>query len=163
MWALPEDCLECPPSLVSYPFFTGKMAGTKEPHTTVTEPPTALAVHQPPGLWDRFQNFANTFWIYEIGAAIISLATSGSIVYILDLYDGNDVGYWGNAWSLSSSISLLATVSQMSMAFMLTSCISQLKWTWYMQNRKLRDLDKFDQGSRGPLGAVKLLFSKPFK
>lgn len=34
--------------------------------------------------------------------------------------------------------------------------MSQLKWSWFSKPRKLRDLQRFDEGSRGPWGSLKL-------
>ena len=36
--------------------------------------------------------------------------------------------------------------------------ISQLKWLWFREPRMLQDIQVFDDASRGPTGAVKLMF-----
>lgn len=39
------------------------------------------------------------------------------------------------------------------------SGIGQLKWNWFGQTRPLRDIEKFDEATRGPVGAFKLLWT----
>jgi len=36
--------------------------------------------------------------------------------------------------------------------------ISQLKWLWFREPRLLRDMQVFDDASRGPIGAARLIF-----
>lgn len=136
------------------------MEHSKEPYDTTTEPQSPPPVYETPSSWDRFQDFMNTFWVYEILASIISLAMLATIYGILKLYNSTGVDF---SWSLNSLIGLVATICQVALAIPLASGISQLKWLWYKENQKLTDLDKFDQSSRGPMGSLGLLFSRPFK
>jgi hypothetical protein len=134
----------------------------KKIYTTTTEP-LSPPVYETPSFGARLQDFMNTFWVYEILANIISLTMLVAIFGVLHHYNSWDVDLWSHSWALSSLVGFLATISQITMAVPLASGISQLKWTWYRESRKLTDLDKFDQSSRGPFGSVKLLFSRPFK
>jgi Protein of unknown function (DUF3176) len=136
---------------------------SKEPYTTTTQPPSPPPVYETLSFGTRLQEFMNTFWVYEILSSIISLTALGAIFAVLYHYNSWDVDSWSHSWALNSLVVFLATISQITMAFPLASSISQLKWTWYRESRKLADLNKFDQGSRGPFGSVKLLFSRPFK
>ena len=136
---------------------------SKKPYTTTTQPLSPPPVYKTPSSGARLQEFMNTFWVYEILASIISLTMLAAIFGVLHHYNSWDVDLWGHSWALSSLVGFLATISQITMAVPLASGISQLKWTWYKESRKLTDLDKFDQSSRGPFGSVKLLFSRPFK
>ena len=136
---------------------------SKELYTITTQPLSPLPVYETPSFGARLQEFMNTFWVYEILASIVSLTALAAIFGVLHHYNSSDVDLWSHTWALSSLVGFLATISQITMAVPLGSGISQLKWTWYRNSQKLTDLDKFDQGSRGPLGSVKLLFSRPFK
>ena len=62
---------------------------------------------------------------------------------------------------INSVISFLSTISKLSIVAAASAAISQCKWLWYRhaEPRRLQDLQLFDDGSRGPLGAVQLLFS----
>lgn len=142
------------------------MEQLKEKYESPTEPQDSAPEYespQTPNKWARFHKFVNTFWVYEIVASIASLAIIGVIVVVLNHYNSTDVNTWSHSWALNSLVGLLATVSQVAMAFPLTSCISQLKWLWYKDSRKLTDLDTFEQSSRGPFGSLGLLFSRPVK
>jgi Protein of unknown function (DUF3176) len=136
---------------------------SKKPYTTTTQPPSPPPVYETPSFGARLHEFMNTFWVYEILSSIISLTILAAIFGVLHHYNSWEVDLWNHSWALSSLVGFLATISQIAMAFPLASGISQLKWTWYRESRKLTDLDKFDQSSRGPFGSVKLLFSRPFK
>lgn len=61
---------------------------------------------------------------------------------------------------LNTIISLLATTSKSLIALAVASALGQLKWHWFHRNRgnysRLYDLQVFDDGSRGPLGAARL-------
>jgi len=191
------------------------MEHSKEAYvTTIKQPESPPPVYHKPSLWDRFLDFLNTFWIVEIFACLVSLTMLAAVLVVLKHYNNGLVDLWEHSWSLNSLVGFLATISEITMAVPLASCISQLKWTWwvmvssrtitlfrtsmllfgntktiefvkelqlnhthslslltvltpllfrYKQSQKLTDLDKFDQGSRGALGSVGLLLSRPFK
>lgn len=101
--------------------------------------------------------------VYEATAGIISIAMLASIVGILRRYNSTDINSWSGSWSLGSVVGLLATICEITMGYLLTAAISQWKWVWYKDSQKLTDLDIFDDSSRGALGSVKLLFSRPLK
>jgi len=50
-------------------------------------------------------------------------------------------------------------VLKAAMLLILTEGISQLKWVWYTRPHPLDDLAKFDSASRGPWGALQLIFA----
>jgi hypothetical protein len=139
------------------------MEHSKELFITTVEPQTPPPVYEKPSSWALIKEFMNTFWVYEILASVISLTMLAATYGVLKHYNSTDVDAWSHSWQLNSLIGLLATISQIAMAVPLASGISQLKWLWYRDTRKLTDLDKFDQSSRGPFGSVLLLFSRPFK
>jgi len=57
-------------------------------------------------------------------------------------------------------ISIVSTVSKSSFLLPVAESISQLKWIYFQQRpHRIRDLQAFDNASRGPLGALKLVAS----
>jgi len=44
------------------------------------------------------------------------------------------------------------------MVFAVAESISQLKWLWFRKPRTLHDIEIFDDASRGPMGALRLVF-----
>ncbi|KAF6222142.1 hypothetical protein HO133_001228 [Letharia lupina] len=62
---------------------------------------------------------------------------------------------------INSVISFFATIAKLSITSAVGASISQSKWLWYRQDepRPLKDLQLFDDASRGPWGAVSLLMN----
>lgn len=56
-------------------------------------------------------------------------------------------------------ISIFSTISSFLMVFAVGDCLGQLKWTYFLQRpHRLKDLQIFDDASRGPVGSVVFLF-----
>ena len=109
------------------------------------------------------EDFANRWWIWEILASIISLVLLASIFVIFNKYDNESLDSWPVIWKINSVVGFITTIVQVGMMVPVAAGISQLKWLWYKKDHSLADIDKFDQASRGPFGAVFLLLSCPFK
>ncbi|KAL8760223.1 MAG: hypothetical protein Q9199_000246 [Rusavskia elegans] len=110
------------------------------------------------------QNAANLFanwWLWELIEACTSIIALAVIVIILFIYDGSSLPDWPSVFTINSVISFLSTISKLSIMAAASAAISQCKWLWYRQAepRRLQDLQLFDDASRGPCGAVQLLFS----
>ncbi|KAK3358195.1 hypothetical protein B0T25DRAFT_580111 [Lasiosphaeria hispida] len=85
---------------------------------------------------------------------ILSLSSTLAIAIILPYVPG-DI-------SLNAIVATLSIVSKSSLIFSVSAALGQLKWDWYEKEpRGLQDLETFDEASRGPLGATKLLFERP--
>lgn len=68
-----------------------------------------------------------------------------------------------NAESFSDKLHhlLFAVITKIAITSAIGNLISQSKWLWYRQDEphSLKDLQLFEDASRGPWGAVALLFS----
>ena len=92
---------------------------------------------------------------------MLSVASMAVIVVILAQYDGRAFPSGPGDISLNAVVATLSTISKSSLIFSVSAILGQLKWDWYEQHpRELHDLETFDQASRGPLGATKLLLEK---
>ncbi|KAL9015983.1 MAG: hypothetical protein Q9185_006643 [Variospora sp. 1 TL-2023] len=61
--------------------------------------------------------------------------------------------------TLNTVVAILATIGKATLLLAVSECISQLKWTWYLnKHRRLEDLDVFDGASRGAWGGLELLW-----
>ena len=94
---------------------------------------------------------------------VIALTGSGislmAIIMLLMAHHDNVVLSW--PVSISSTVSILGTIASLSMIFVVSNCVSQLKWIWFAQgSRKLRDLKTIDRASRGVSGAMTLVLSR---
>ena len=88
---------------------------------------------------------------------VIALTGSGislmAIIMLLMAHHDNVVLSW--PVSISSIVSIQDTIASLSMVFVVSDCVSQLKWIWFAQRvRKLRNLKTIDRASRGVSGAM---------
>lgn len=88
----------------------------------------------------------------------LSLTSMAAIVIVLIKYDGRVFPSVPGEISLNAIVATLSTISKTSLIFSVSAVLGQLKWDWFeKQPRQLDELETFDQASRGPLGAMKLL------
>ena len=64
-------------------------------------------------------------------------------------------------YQINSVVSVFSVLAKLSISSAVGAGISQSKWLWYRQgeSRRLQDIQLFDDASRGPWGATRLLFS----
>jgi hypothetical protein len=98
-------------------------------------------------------------WILEVLAIVLAIGLIVAIGSILTVYDGKPVPDLGVNLSLNALLALLSTVLRALLVIVVAQIISQRKWDWYKitRARPLEDLQKFDAGSRGSLGALQLI------
>ncbi|CAG8424896.1 unnamed protein product [Penicillium salamii] len=100
-------------------------------------------------------------WTLEVLAAVFSVSCFVAICAILGGYDGKarpDLRY---GLSLNAIISVLATGCKSSLMFAIGEALSQSKWVRFRNfSTPLVDMQTFDSASRGPLGAMMMLFHK---
>jgi Protein of unknown function (DUF3176) len=98
------------------------------------------------------------WWFWELFAASISLALFGAVIVVLKVFDGHALPQLPLGITLNTTVSLIAAVSKTALLLVASATMSQLKWLWvHKSSRKLRDLQAFDEASRGPWGSVTLL------
>lgn len=100
-------------------------------------------------------------WLWEIMASVFSLACIASVIGVLLYEQGKPLDQWGLGQSYLSPtvlVSFLGTIGKSACMLAITEVISQLKWLhFHKQPQKLRDLQIFDDASRGPWGAAQLI------
>lgn len=102
-------------------------------------------------------------WLGEILGIIFSLACFIALAIILYTYNGQRLPRMKYGLTLNAIVSILATGSKASLMFVVASAISQLKWCWFISDRPLRDLQSFDDASRGSLGSLGMVLSFKIK
>lgn len=63
--------------------------------------------------------------------------------------------------TLNTVIGFLAQAAQVDLSGPVGNAISQLKWSWFWQEtkpRKIQDFQLYNGASRGPLGALTVIF-----
>lgn len=98
-------------------------------------------------------------WWLELSALAFSLASLSALIALLYISDERPVSSWAGL-SLNAIVSILAGASKASLAFVISTCLSQGKWNWAGRFAgPLIDFDRFDAASRGAWGSIRLLRS----
>jgi hypothetical protein len=105
-------------------------------------------------------------WIWEFAAAVVSLGCLAAAIVVLAIYDDKSLTSWSFIFhaNLNTVIAILSTLSRTALLVPVASCISQLKWIHLASSpRSLRDFQIFDDASRGPWGALELIWRLNFR
>ena len=114
-------------------------------------------------IWTRVNNWFVNWWMGELLIIFWSFVVFSVLIFLLFQYDGHSLSTLPHNVPLNFVVSTLATVSKSSLLLVVASALGQFKWLWVIsKQRRLQDLQDFDEASRGPLGAAKLLASKKF-
>lgn len=101
---------------------------------------------------------ASWWWWWEIGAAILSASSMFFIIVVLVKVQNTPLQDWTHPIQLNSLIAILTTIGRTAMMVPIASCSSQLKWRHFdHRTQRLHELQLFDNATRGPWGAIKLL------
>ncbi|KAH0367098.1 hypothetical protein KCU65_g4863, partial [Aureobasidium melanogenum] len=137
-----------------------------EPTTKVRslkEKPSAPSFFMSPtATWNLYRhNPWYLSWQQETWAMIFSLACLIAVAVIMAWIDGKRLSIWHWAIQPNAVISVLIVSSKAALMISTASCVSQLKWTHFQQKpRTLKDLEGFDDASRGAYGSLRLLMSR---
>ncbi len=111
----------------------------------------------------RYARVFTNWWLWEIASWLLSTAALISIAIVLRVYDGKSLPRWPLGLTLNAFISLFSTLSRIAMIYPVAEALGQLKWIWIKRGAKMMDLDAFDGASRGPRGALDLLYRTRFR
>lgn len=99
-------------------------------------------------------------WFLEILNAILLLVAIFAIVATLYIHAGQPVPQWPFHITINAMLSIYAVVFKASMAFIQTSCIGQMQWSWFSGSpRPLHDLVLFHDAGQGPWGSLTWLWA----
>ncbi|OCL11352.1 hypothetical protein AOQ84DRAFT_386904 [Glonium stellatum] len=119
-------------------------------------------------LFHRLRFFSSTRggffrgWFWEFCGVLLALSALTAIVITLIKFDGAVVPRMPLGFTLNTVVSALATVAKAALLMSVAAALSQFKWIWVQEqgvSRPLRDLQLFDDASRGPWGALMMLFN----
>ena len=117
-------------------------------------------IHQSQSRFMQIKNFAHDWWVFELGALTISYVAMLALVIVLKVCENKPIPLCPGHITLNAFISVTSTIMKAAIAVPITASISQMKWIWFKERSAVRGMQVFDEASRGPLGALKLLFSK---
>jgi hypothetical protein len=102
------------------------------------------------------------WWEEMLSVAIAVVCTALSIA-VLAYMNGRSLDEWKLRLQPNTLIALFATITRAALIFPLAECLGYLKWRYFERPRTLAHLQTFDAASRGPLGAVKYLWTLPIR
>ncbi|KAF2088718.1 hypothetical protein K490DRAFT_55353 [Saccharata proteae CBS 121410] len=100
-----------------------------------------------------------SWWLFELSSWVLSAIFLAVIIAVLATCDNKPLPEWPFSITLNTFLSVFASLMKACMVIPLTEGISQLKWLWFNKAGKLKDIQTFDEASRGTWGSVKLLVS----
>lgn len=109
------------------------------------------------GLFSSFPDFIYNWWLCIL-SLFMSCAATAAIFVLLLLVDGQTIPKLPLSITVNTYVSFFATIVKGTMLVAVNESISQLKWLWFRQPRTLQDIQVFDDASRGPVGALRLIF-----
>ncbi|KAK8091869.1 hypothetical protein PG997_002230 [Apiospora hydei] len=133
------------------------MGGLGVSPDTAADNPSATGAPSNPrrGCWEAVQDYT---WTLELLSLVLAIASTAAICIILGLWDGCLLRDWPLPIQPNSLVSVFSTLAKTALALPVASVISQMKWVWFEEPRRLADLQTFDRASRGPWGALQLVW-----
>ena len=96
-------------------------------------------------------------WTKDMLALATALVSFLAIVITLRLHDNRPLPNWPFSISVNALISVFSTILKGTMLYAVAGAISQLKFSWFREQRPLMDLVRFDDASRGVWGSLILI------
>ncbi|KAG9564432.1 patatin-domain-containing protein, partial [Aureobasidium melanogenum] len=100
-------------------------------------------------------------WWVELLCLVFATASLCLVTIGLGLLNNKPLASWHLSISLNAVVSALIVATKAALIYATACCLGQLKWHHFQHSlhaRSLYDLKTFDEASKGPLGAVKLIF-----
>ncbi|KAJ4295088.1 hypothetical protein N0V90_007097 [Kalmusia sp. IMI 367209] len=97
-------------------------------------------------------------WWWEVAAVIIAVTSTGAIIAVLRYASGKAVLDWSFSIQPASLVAIFSTIAKSALVVPLAASLSQLKWRYFERPRTLSHMQDFDDASRGPMGAMLLLW-----
>ncbi|OCK93467.1 uncharacterized protein K441DRAFT_697052 [Cenococcum geophilum 1.58] len=161
--ALELGSLHCSTSSTSTtPGPQNQRTNTPQPASpTSTVAPSASKSTSPPSsatqsrkTWPRLIHAFRWWWWWEVGAALLSTTCILLIFATLMTMHEQPLSDWKLAISINATVSILTTVAKSALMLLVAESISHLKWLHYESTQCLKDVQAFDEASRGPWGAT---------
>ena len=101
-----------------------------------------------------FEDYKDDWWLLEIASMTINILTITIMANLLSVYQNRPLSVWTFWISLNTLISFLGTIAKTSLLYVVSACISQGKWLWFMKHRPLFDFETIESASQGVIGSV---------
>jgi hypothetical protein len=97
-------------------------------------------------------------WLWELVMWLLGTVSLVLIVTLLAYFNKKPLSLWRSAITLNTIIAILSQATVSALLVSVSACIGQLKWLWLRRSNETRDVDTFDQASRGPHGSLWFLW-----
>ncbi|KAE8836661.1 hypothetical protein HRS9139_04759 [Pyrenophora teres f. teres] len=94
-------------------------------------------------------------WLFEITSWLVSALCMGAVIVIYARIGGKEMVH---SEQLLALVSLFGKIASAALIVPTSEALGQLKWNWFQKSNAMWDFEIFDKASRGPWGAVLLLF-----
>ncbi|PSR79067.1 hypothetical protein BD289DRAFT_375948 [Coniella lustricola] len=101
------------------------------------------------------------FWAVETGLALLLLLCIAAIPATLYPHQGQPLPRWPFSITINALLSIYSMVLKACMAGLVTSCVSQLQWSWYLRARPLQDITLFRALASDAFGSATWLWKYP--
>ena len=105
----------------------------------------------------KWQQVLGDTWWPEFAALTTSLLCIVGLIVMLYHFDRSASPELPYGITLNAITSILATASKSLLLFAVGNSISQQKYSWFQSEKPLKDVQRFDDASRGPLGSLLML------
>ena len=106
----------------------------------------------------EWSHLIEDLWLWDFLAISTSFISLLAIILTPRLHDGHPLPNWPFSITINSLVSVFAIVLSRAMLAPIAEGISQAKWHWFLKSHQLWDVEVFDKASRGPWGALKMLW-----
>ncbi|KAF4456622.1 hypothetical protein F53441_1280 [Fusarium austroafricanum] len=111
----------------------------------------------------RHGTFSTYGWGLELLSSFTTLALFTGMVAIFCSMSNKPYSEWPFSISLNTTIAILSTACTAAMMHNVSAFIGQLKWLHFKQSaQSVYNVERFDEASRGPYGAILLIFKVPW-
>lgn len=98
-------------------------------------------------------------WYLEALAALVGFGCLTAVGVILGRMQDKPLDTWWFPFNINSTVAAFVTAAKSVAMMIVASSLSQRKWLHFQERpSRLRDLDVFDEASRGPFGSLKLIW-----
>jgi hypothetical protein len=97
-------------------------------------------------------------WRWEVGSILVSVVCMSLIAAILFYMDGKPTQMWKLPIQPNSLVAVFSTVAKSALLVPIAESIGQLKWDFFRRSRSIIHMQTLDEASRGPWGAIILLW-----
>lgn len=113
-------------------------------------------------------------WGWELAAWLLAAVSIVTLLIVFDVFANKSLRSWNPTITPAAVVAILSQFGQTAILASVTACICQFMWLWLYKESRARQpaiqvdnypqlifMQEYNDGSRGPLGSLFLLFKHP--